>query len=82
MQKSTHRKGVKLSLSGYGMDTLMAWTLISMTSQSMSRPSCCDGSNLSHKLDLKQPLLASVIVLKIPQSLHVGTIFAIRILKI
>ena len=55
MQSYTHRKGVELSLSSFGMDTFMTWTLISITCQLMSRPFFYDGSNLSHRLDLEQP---------------------------
>lgn len=80
--KFTHRKSVKLSLAGYRMDTLMTRALISVTSQSKSRQFSGDASDLSHRLDLGQPGLVCVTVLKSPQDLHVGTVFAFCILKI
>jgi hypothetical protein len=49
----THRESIKLSLSSYRVNTLMTWTLISVTCQETDlRQYGCYHANLSHRLDL------------------------------
>jgi hypothetical protein len=51
----THRESIKLSLSSFRVNTLMTWTLVSVTCQETDlRSFDCYHADLSHRLDLEE----------------------------